>query len=298
MKKTLIALAAVAATSVFAQSSVTLTGGMQAGFYKAATVGAENKVDSDQASANNIAFTAKTALGSGLTATFYGQMRPQMEDGLTGSYNSPFEQMKTSIAGGFGEVAFGRFTRFAGGMNGGIGRVFGDDGGMGNYGSSANTRVSGQFQYTSPAFNGFQIGFSAVPGLGAATQSDMGLKYSAGKLTAGIAQTTNSGGTDGTDQTEFGVKYDFGMVRVGVAQNTLKATGAANVKETGWNVEVPMGATTLGLGYGDKEGAKKTALQARYALSKSTTLAAKYLNSKTAAGVSANGSFVGFYYTF
>lgn len=231
-----------------------------------------------------------------------GQMRPNAADGTQGAYNY-FEQIKGYISGGFGEVAFGRFTTFAGGGGGGIARIFLDDGSLKAYGSSPalSGRTSGQVQYTTPVFNGFQAGAAWVPTAGASMQSNMGVKYSAGPLTALFASTQNSGGVSNTDATELAASYDLGMALIRFGQTNNSSAGAADVSETTYGVEVPSGAITYGLAYannaGGVSGTKKTQFQARYALSKNTALIAKLLATDTS-GTKTNGTFFGMQYGF
>jgi hypothetical protein len=145
-------------------------------------------------------------------------------------------------------------------------------------------------------FSGVQAGFAYVPTTGANTQTNAGVKYANGPLTVSYTSSKNVGGTAGTDADEIAGSYNLGPALLRVGQTVNKSASAANITETGYGVEVPMGAMTLGAAYannaGGTSGQKNTALQARYALSKNTTLMAKYL-SKDASGTKTNGSFYG-----
>jgi predicted porin len=108
MKKTLIALAAVVATSAFAQSTVTLFGGADLG-YRNVTSG-ENKfsgMSQDGIYSSRFGVSGTEDLGGGLKAGFHfeGGMNPDV--GTSASLN--FTRKSTiGLSGGFGEVRFGR----------------------------------------------------------------------------------------------------------------------------------------------------------------------------------------------
>ena len=76
MKKSLVAIAALAATGAFAQSSVTLSGVMDVGaVYRSNTAPGLNKVGLDRLNNNRLIFSGVEDLGGGLAATFAAQMR-------------------------------------------------------------------------------------------------------------------------------------------------------------------------------------------------------------------------------
>ncbi|PUE38227.1 porin [Limnohabitans sp. Hippo3] len=109
MKKTLIALAAVAATgAAFAQSTVTLFGGADLG-YRNVTSG-DNKfsgMSQDGIYSSRLGVMGTEDLGGGLKAGFHfeGGMAPDV--GTSAGFN--FTRKSTiGLSGGFGEVRFGR----------------------------------------------------------------------------------------------------------------------------------------------------------------------------------------------
>jgi len=80
MKKTLVALAALAVTSAFAQSTVSISGNADVGFINKAVYGGDGKlfgktsgVSDGLNSPNRIILTVKEDLGGGLTATFLNE---------------------------------------------------------------------------------------------------------------------------------------------------------------------------------------------------------------------------------
>jgi predicted porin len=316
MKKTLIALAAVAAASAsFAQ--VSLTGGVEVGYYKAVSKTAI--IGTDRGSFTNLAFTAKEDLGGGLSAAFYTQMRMDAGNGGTsnGKYGYPFEQIKTSLMGGFGQVDMGKYSLAV--QTGWI-RPLGSDDSLKAYSGTSTTRSPNQISYTSPSFGGAQIQVASIRGDDSAgnTGNDgtmTTLMYSANKLQAyvsvgskvsKITATTDAGllpensGTP-TDSTEIGVSYDLGMVKLGLGTTKEQASAGGNENtETAFLVEAPVGKSLkLGLGYSKfstsvagtgNDGMKKTQLVASYSLSKRTAVLVKALNVSGSAAATANGS--------
>ena len=76
MKKSLIALAALVTTGAFAQSSVTLSGIMDAGVqYSSATAPGVSKIGIGAGNNNRLIFSGVEDLGGGLAATFAAQIR-------------------------------------------------------------------------------------------------------------------------------------------------------------------------------------------------------------------------------
>jgi len=74
MKKTLIAIAAIAATSAFAQSTVTIDGLVDSGFVQAETKGKKvSGIDQNISDTSQINFRGRTDLGGGLVADFRAQ---------------------------------------------------------------------------------------------------------------------------------------------------------------------------------------------------------------------------------
>ena len=163
MKKTLVAIAAVAATaSSFAQ--VTLSGQVQFGYAKAvsgvSTFGTGAKGDR-----NYLSIAANEDIGGGLKAGALLQNRFNSSTGAqTQSYvNSSsgttadmlWEQSMVYISdSNLGELKFGRFsTQLV--TAGGAGH-FMEDYGTGTHSGTAYGRDSGQVQYTAPKFGGIE----------------------------------------------------------------------------------------------------------------------------------------------
>jgi predicted porin len=162
MKKTLVAMAAIAATAT-SYAQVSLTGQVQYGYAKAAT--GATSYGGAKGDRNYIQFTANEDLGGGMTSGAMIQNRFTADSGRqsTSYVNSAsgvntdqlFEQVMVYVADSkLGELKFGRFsTQLV--SAGGAGH-FMEDYGVGTHSGTAYGRDSGQVQYTAPSFGGFQ----------------------------------------------------------------------------------------------------------------------------------------------
>lgn len=116
MKKTLVALAALAATSAFAQSSVTIYGQFDAGIYSLKNIdsltGAKSAtVFGDGATFSNVlGFRGTEDLGAGLKAGFQMETDVQTNNGGENQNGQFRRQANVSASGGFGEIKFGLTT--------------------------------------------------------------------------------------------------------------------------------------------------------------------------------------------
>lgn len=140
MKKTLIALAAVAATSAsFAQSSVTLSGLIDVGFEKRFS-GDANKVTGNRNATSNWTISGTEDLGGGLKAVFKASTSFNPDDGTLGALSantsgSAFgnNDMFVGLTGNFGTLRAGRPVNTLGG------NAFFANGAKGVTGYDANT---------------------------------------------------------------------------------------------------------------------------------------------------------------
>jgi len=87
MKKSLIALATLAATTAFAQSSVTISGSLDAGLMnqKFDNGSSVNNVSSGTNGASRLRFVGVEDIGNGTKANFWLEMQPSFQDGTTNS---------------------------------------------------------------------------------------------------------------------------------------------------------------------------------------------------------------------
>jgi len=328
MKKSLIALAALAAvTAASAQSSVTLSGSLSFGYSKAATnagVETRNIAPVDAFNSNNFTLTATEDLGGGLKATGVIMQRKgdNNEDAITGD-------MYLDVSGGFGAVRIGQWTwNSLSGYNAFASRTHSSLAGTAATGVGGSDTIG----YTTPAFNGFTIGVGYRPrptSSVADTDDGIGIKstYSAGPLSVQVAHTraaTIVGGSAQVEVNSLGASYDLGVAKIFFntyqqsAGRTLTSANADMVRfdESGnsISVAVPMGALTLKGGMinrGKNTATAETsatsagaidrvAFGADYALSKRTTLIADFGSQKQAVDgtVKANTFHIGALHTF
>jgi len=308
MKKTLIALAAVAATgAAMAQSSVTIDGAIDLGIVK--PLGATGARLDATNGASQIRFRGTEDLGGGLKANFIVAMRFSPESGRfdgTGN-NRPLMQGESTVglSGGFGSVKLGRsLTALQGPVNTtdpwGTLTVASTAVLTTGYVTDPVANVDGEgagrtdaITYNSPSFGGFSAGLSygfknsnAAPGGAAVKQAENMIslwgQYANGPIYVGGGYEQNRADDDVT--VILGT-YDFGSFKLGAGW--AKVDLAAGNEHTNWNImaTVPMGAVTLKAGYGvvtqDKAAggvvtgvklSKKLGVGVDYALSKRTTI--------------------------
>jgi predicted porin len=269
MKKTLIALAAVAVSSA-AMAQVTISGNI---------AGQSNKALADTKRVTSIAvadltFRTTEDLGGGLKASGFFTIENMHNRGVAHST----ADSGISLGGGFGTVAINntRAGNLAASAN-----VFGASLSTDFYASVADTRKNVQvLSYTSPAL---------IPGLNvslaqanientAATQAAkidiIGASYTTGPLTLGVQQksfnaTATASGAE-NKQTEGFVRYNAGVAVIGLGYGSKTTTTGKAVSSYG--ISVPMGAFTFGVEGAERGTAKFQNYGVRYALSKRTTV--------------------------
>lgn len=301
MKKTLIALAALAATTAFAQSSVTISGSLDVGIN---VNGAAKTTTLNQAGngLNQIAFSGTEDLGGGLKANFLLQQRFNPTHGKNDGTNggrATFQGASTvGLSGAFGNVRLGREIEAYNDVNNWAdpwGTVRAASIAAAGHPSPASVNDGGEvgrsegIHYNSPSFGGLTIGVTygfedrtaaQIAGGPAHTQAHTALNavYSAGPLTlmGGMMQSRY-----GEDLSVIGAGYNFGVADVRVAMHNIDGKGAlganpADYKATQISANLPMGSTVLSAGYisTDTAGVKsnKMGLGAQYNLSKRTAL--------------------------
>jgi hypothetical protein len=163
MKKTLVALAALASMSAFAQSSVTLSGSVSYG--QATSVANAVTYGGWKGDRNVVNIGVNEDMGNGRTAAVFLQTR---FNSATGGVNTGYVRSDTGVYGGttfeqqkltltdksLGEVSVGRFTNAMG-----VAPLhpFEDSAQTTSPHQAVNGRLSGQTQYTSPSFMGVQV---------------------------------------------------------------------------------------------------------------------------------------------
>jgi predicted porin len=190
MKKSLVALAALAASAAFAQSSVTITGIMDANYSAIANVGGQttNLVNQSGARTSTLKFIGVEDLGGGVAADFQLEVQPlfiandgnkfntvtttaaavnangtaqgtgtaQQQSGLTGKGMSFIGLSDASLGKvRFGTINTSTFETFAAvsALGTGIGSGYGAGNTLGDF-----TRVENAVAYNSPVINGFSVG--------------------------------------------------------------------------------------------------------------------------------------------
>jgi hypothetical protein len=170
MKKTLVALAALAATSAFAQSTVTVSGVVNYGLHNDVTK--TTSYGGLKGDRNALTFGVVEDLGGGSNATATLQFRFNSGTGAAGyasSANSPetglgatqFEQAAIGYNSRIGAIRVGRFTNTLGTTDY---SAFEDS----KYGTNASRaaygRLSNQIQITTPVISGFQASLIGAQG--------------------------------------------------------------------------------------------------------------------------------------
>lgn len=236
MKKSLVALAALAVTGAFAQSSVTIDGIYDAGYqsidYKGNKV---NGINGNGSSTSQLNFRGTEDLGGGLKASFRVETdwnvafnrgntgaASAVNSGATAVANSAAGsfgngEIRGGLAGGFGTVDFGvvNFNTLA---TFGVGQPFGTAIGGGyrtvtrvNAAGSA-VRSDNSVKYTSPAFSGFNVTL-----------------YKANKQNTGANANDNFSGDLGRTaligSQEFGLNYANGPLAASFSNLKQDSTG-------------------------------------------------------------------------
>lgn len=298
MKKTLIALAVLAAGSAFAQSNVNLYGRVEVGYAKTTNVPAG--MVSGFNSPTIFGLKGSEDLGGKLKANF--NLETGGVDATTGGSGINFSRAAwVGLSGDFGAVQLGRQASLG---NVAMGRFdlngTSDASALGLasvspvlwYGSS---RRDAQIVYTTPSFSGFDAALSYVAsgndntyGL-TKSRTALRLNYGNGPLAVGFAAESGYADTNRAAYALAG-SYDFGAAKVAggwvrsenkhaaylqPANNTAMPNAALGGGQGYFlGVSAPFGATTVGAQFANNtaDSAKALELFANYNLSKRTVL--------------------------
>lgn len=274
MKKTVLALAAIAASSAaFAQSSVSLYGVVDASVESVKGDKTVNRVSSDNLASSRIAFKGVEDLGGGLKATFLLDAAVAVDTGAAGS--TLFGRSAyVGLNGGFGELRLGRQDSLIGAQLAAVVGTQGYDEGKisGVLAGDSLRRLDNAITYIAPTF---------VPGLTLAAQFSTGYSstvttedngndgrtygfsaaYANGPLSAGLgyvkANTDVAGDVENTGVLAYGA-YDFGVAKLTAYYNTDDRDGNFDDRDLyGFKVAVPVATgVTLTGGYAQVRGAK------------------------------------------
>jgi len=281
MKKTLIALAAVAATSVaFAQSSVTLYGVADAGISKSTGSSATFASASLMNNGNSRwGIRGTEDLGGGLKAGFNFEQGVNLNDGsLAQSGPGPFSRAAwMNLSGGFGEVRLGRtlnpsfFAAAAWELTGAANYsvVVNQFGGV-----LGGIRNSSQFQYTTPNMGGFTatLGYILKANNGGDAKVDLNAIYRNGPLAVALGYNKAQ---NAEKNIHVGANYNFGAFKVAGA--IIDPAGDSKGFAIGGGMNA--GPVSLVLDVARDTEFKDTNIlfEAKYPLSKRTTTYAAFL---------------------
>lgn len=275
MKKTLIALAALAATgAAFAQSSVTIYGVVDMALTSVDQ--GNNRITSianEGQASNRLGFRGVEDLGGGMSATFVLEGGMQPDSGTSNGFNFA-RQSTIGLRGGFGEVRLGRdyAPTF---WNHSVYNVFGTNG-LGNSvntfgvitsvgvstgqtpltsGSTTTVRTNNGISYFTPNISGFQghlmVGLKEADTSNAPNEyTGIRLTYNKGPLSASIATASEGSGnqTDSYKRTNLGATYDFGVAKL-FAFYVQGEFGAREQKQASIGVSAPVGPGTIKASY-------------------------------------------------
>lgn len=251
MKKTLVALAALAATGAFAQSSVTISGTFDPSIANSKTTYlggsvTNNFVRNNSQGTSQITFKGVEDLGGGLKASFllendfdtrYDANGP-MGVTSTGSKGNNLGfgggEQYLALEGGFGKVAIGAAntptldvqasrqpfsTKIGGGFNGVLG--------------TGHVRQNNSLVYTSPVFSGFKV--SAAYAF-KQNSNAFGTAVLAADNFSGLSTSQTSTVAEIRAITDLGLSYANGPIAAGLSIWTRAASTGADDKNTQTNL--------------------------------------------------------------
>jgi predicted porin len=297
MKKTLVAVAAIAAFSA-AHAQVTITGVMEAAVAKTSTgtafgggtnggseftVGVSEDLGSGlkvfgqttmitTAHDTDIAYVgvASTAGSSSATNSSTG--------GSFGSY-----QNWIGLSGDFGSVKLGQFwsNTF---MTSISGDVMARQAFSNQLHGGAQGQIANSVNYTSPTFSGLTANYQRAMDNTVALQqySSYSVGYSNGAFNASYASGT-VGTTVKTKENIIGLNYNFGVATAYVGARTTTITSAASTSGSSYGIAVPFGATTVSVGMGSSGSISNYQALLNYDFSKKTRVYLATANGITAA---------------
>jgi predicted porin len=311
MKKTLIALAAVAASSAaLAQSSVTLFGIVDVNVRNVKQGGvSQSSMGQDGTASSRIGFRGVEDLGGGMSASFWLEGALDPDTGTSGGLT--FQRRSTvSLSGGFGEIRLGRdytptfwnHTVYDPFGTNGVGSSVNTFGALGS-GATTVVRANDAISYFTPNLSGFQaqIQYAFKEAQTDNTPNEYAgvrLTYSAGPLSAALATASEGSAAANVNafkRTNLGVSYDLGFVKpmfqYTIGKFETNAGVDQEVKHMMIGATAPVGPGLLKASYvrssydnfaGD---ANQFAIGYEYGLSKRTALYANYsrISNKTGA---------------
>lgn len=305
----MFALAAVAATSAFAQSTVTLSGALDIAYQKVDG----SKAAMTQTHGSRFRLVGSEDLGGGLKANFNIEHRLNLKDGTNSGDNNTTDTFWNGVStlglsGSFGTVNFGR--QYTAGFLSANNKAdpFGGDGFGGLRGvGMRTTNVNGTLRsaqtvgYTNN-FGPVSVHLTSGDQLtGVKRHTGVAVGFTQGAFSAGFGKDT---GTDGTEVTNFYGGYNMGFAQVTVGTGETGGT-AAVTKGKLIAISAPMGAGVIKAGYASAENAAGTTTNSKVGLGYSYNLSKRSRldftvgkDSKATATGSKSGSDVTLTHTF
>jgi len=266
VKKSLIALAALAATASFAQSTATISGSISVGVVDTGAAGDTAQVTSLGGGANAVNIVTSEDLGGGLKAGFDGQIRFSAATGdraSTGNGNALFHGANVYVSGGFGTARIGKIIELNNcafdpwGCTGGASTVAGQAGTIGASGAGlvGALTIQNAISYATPTIAGFSASYqtSLSPAAGAQAAASatnagqlvgrtnerqvLSLNYANGPLALQVLSTKGSGNTAG----------DWTSYRPATSNNSLIAITDDASKATAVSGSYDFGVAKLNL---------------------------------------------------
>ena len=278
MKKTLVALAALAATAAFAQSTVTIKGTVDAAYVNTTTTSTATAGDGKSSTTNlqnnkqgtsQVTFLGEEDLGGGLKALFLYEGDFDATNSATGgghNLGNNGGEVYVGMSGGFGSIKLGSPNTpslTAQGARTPFGTKTG--GGFNGVSGTGHVRQSSSMVYASPNFSGFSAAIgvttptAAVAAVAAAAPTatkdgtagtaavasntaaiDIGLNYANGPLSVNYSNFD----LNTTTQNNLAVSYTFGPAKVTVGYFNEDTGGAAPTKTNGMNLALAYGITS------------------------------------------------------
>jgi predicted porin len=297
MKKTLIALAAVAVSSA-AMAQVTVSGAWGVAYQSFDVANQAEASKGFSMTDSDINFAVSEDLGNGLRAS--GSVSLSANNARGGNVTK--NDSSLAVSGGFGtiSVANTRSSNAAIAAN-----VFASSMPVTSIYASTDSRAAGDAAtYTTPELvKGLRLSltqFEATEGNVTSEEVNIvGATYSAGPLAVVLAVKDYSSALNtlgAEDRTEAAVTYDFGVARVGLGYGTkTTANGDAG---TYYGITVPMGAITIGANGGKRGDAHYMDAGVKYALSKRSTINVMVGERDTGNGVDLSQYRIGLFHTF
>jgi predicted porin len=271
MKKTLVAIAALAAFGAQAQSTVSITGTIDPHYQVAKTTTGSGvtrtntTMETSKVGTSNVTFSGTEDLGGGLKGLFLYEM--DFDATVSGTGPTAGGQIYAGVAGGLGSVKMGvpntpsLSTQV--GRAGGFGSKIGGGRSGFELSGTSRTRNSDTVLLESANYSGFSVQYAYTHGVSAANNdqgfakagavksiNDYGVFYKNGPIDAGVSTYKQAAVVNHTTAYASYTLGDFKVIAGMHSQNNLKSTteAAANDGVT------PVVAPVLGVAVGKIKG--------------------------------------------